>query len=194
MKITKCPKDDRYLVTDAGDIITAKTGKVRKLNPNTHGYLIFSTNVKGKIISHPVHRMVAEAFIPNPNGYTQVNHKNGIKTDNRAENLEWVTPSQNIKHAYDSSLLMPPHMKKVGQYTKSGELIRVYDSISQAARETGCPLSSVSMICSNAYGYKSSHGYVFKYIETSNDYRDASTSSIDTTMETGTTDNGKDIV
>ena len=67
-------------------------------------YLFVRLCISGKPVAYAVHRLVAKTFIPNPEGKPCVNHINGIKADNRVENLEWCTPSENVIHAYKTGL------------------------------------------------------------------------------------------
>jgi hypothetical protein len=75
-------------------------GKILALQKARNGYLLVSLGSKNKHML--VHRLVAEAFLPSPHEKMEVNHKNLIKTDNRATNLEWVTKHENMQHAHDS--------------------------------------------------------------------------------------------
>ena len=77
----------------------AVAGKFIKPRINTTGYPFVTLWADRKMRSFNIHRLLAEAFLPRSPERTQVNHRNGIKTDNRLENLEWATPSENIQHA-----------------------------------------------------------------------------------------------
>jgi hypothetical protein len=93
-----------FLASDCGEIWSESKSSWLKQCPDQRGYLLVNLNKYG---THRVHRLIAMVFIPNVYNKPQVNHINGIKTDNRAINLEWVTNLENAKHAMNNNLM--PH-------------------------------------------------------------------------------------
>lgn len=94
---------DRYILNNGTP--TLYRGRQKTGTNNGLGYLQVKFTINGKTCRKYIHRMVAEAFIPNPNNFTDVNHKDGNKQNNCVDNLEWVSHSQNISHAIQSGLL-----------------------------------------------------------------------------------------
>lgn len=121
-----------------------------------------------------VHRLVIESFIANPENKPQTNHKNGIKTDNKVENLEWVTRSENMIHAYKMGLQTPSKIQKlvtakycIENYSKAvlqlnnkGEIINEYISISEATKQTG--INNISKCCLGKSKFAGNFNWKFK--------------------------------
>lgn len=93
-----------YSITSHGRVWSHRRKKWLKPCIAGKGYLFVTLSVHGDDIDKKVHRLVAEAFIPNPESKPQVNHKNGIKSDCHVSNLEWVTARENLQHACDHGL------------------------------------------------------------------------------------------
>ena len=99
-----------YEISNLGHVRNKRTQKIKRTYLDNDGYekITLISFVNGKqTYRKTIHRLVAEAFLGGPHPNLQVNHKNGIKNDNRLKNLEWVTGSQNVKHAYDSGIRKP---------------------------------------------------------------------------------------
>lgn len=106
-KWTEIKNYPNYVITDDGKVKSKITNKILTGGLNESGYVCFTLkNENGKRIER-AHRLVAETFIKNPKDEKIVNHINGIKTDNRVENLEWCSLLHNVQHAYENGLM--PH-------------------------------------------------------------------------------------
>lgn len=156
------PRDPRIKVSNKGKVISCKRGACYplKVSHNNNGGYQTVHAVHGS--KQSVHRMVAETWIDNPNHYKEVNHINGDKDDNRVDNLEWTTRSQNMRHAYRTGL-----RKAKGTPIRIVEIGEVYESISECARRIGGCQASISNCLA---GKQSTHrGYHFEYVRGQDD-------------------------
>ena len=157
-----------------------KSGTVKLLRqtPSNCGYYKVELYKNGKSKMMYVHRLVATAFIPNPEKKPQVNHIDGNKANNVLSNLEWATSSENQLHAIDHGLRAKspmlgrtgsnnPNCKAILQYDLSGNFIREWSGISVAARALGVYASSIGD-CARGIN-RTANGSIWKYKE-SNEY------------------------
>lgn len=110
----KIPGYTNYYITLDGEIFSLYLGKVLKPDIGNNGYGRVTLYKSGKACRMSNHRIVADACVPNPNRYPQVNHKDGVKMNNKPENLEWCTGRQNKAHAYRIGLQKPTRGEKSG--------------------------------------------------------------------------------
>ena len=131
--------------------------RILKSTNNGKGYLSLILSKNGQKRRFLIHRLVAKAFIPNPNKLLEVNHKNEIKNDNRKENLEWCNAKYNCNYGTRRKKLAKLKSKIVIQI-KEGKIINKFNSVKEAMIETG--INNISACCRNEY--KQSGGYIWK--------------------------------
>ena len=146
---------------------------IPELGSLVYPYVVYYLKKDGKRYYNKAHRLVAKAFIPNPENKKLVNHIDSNPRNNNVENLEWVTHSENSKHAYDnnriditkaifaSSKARRGTGKIVYQYTKEKEPLRQYNSVRIAALATGSDENAISKVCRGVI--KSHNNYFWSY-------------------------------
>jgi hypothetical protein len=165
--------EGHYKIDINGNVYSYKNKKciIKKPEISTTGYLAIPLLKNNKQKMFSVHRLIATIFIPNPENKKCVNHKNGIKTDNRIENLEWCSYSENNLHAFRVLKRNPVGKNKLGilshstkpviQYTMGNNYLNKFAGMHEAERETGVSFKYVSACCLGKQ--KSAKGFIWRF-------------------------------
>lgn len=158
--------EDKYLISNTGKVKSINFNntnecKYLKLR-NEKGYLYVELYKNSKKNKKYVHKLVAEAFIPNPNNLPQINHKDENKENNNTNNLEWCTAYYNSNYGNRNLKVSMNHIRrKVIQYSIDGNKINCFNSIQEASLKTKTCYSSIIRCCKG--DYKQAGGYIWEY-------------------------------
>lgn len=155
-----------------------KTGQISTYTIKDHiskqsfirGYLCVQLSIDKEKKMYKVHRLVSNAFIPTPNKFTQINHKDENKWNNCVENLEWCSPSYNNNYGTRNERISKAQInnstysKKIYQFTLDGEFIKEWESICEAGRN-GYDKKGISDMCNNEKRVKTVNGYLWKFAD-----------------------------
>lgn len=153
-----------YQISNIGQVKRKDTGKILKNNIR-NGYEYVTLCVNGQRKKFYVHRLVAIAFIPNPKSYEQVNHKDGNKSNNKVDNLEWCTQKENLMHAFRTGLNTPT-IENLIRFDRK-PVIRIEDGkwfsgVTEAANQMGVCEAAMSK-CLNKGLSATCCGYHWKF-------------------------------
>ena len=150
---------ERYKRNNAGTQFINE--RLRVLTPDKDGYLKVCLSKDGKRYVRSVHRLVAEAFIPNPDNLPVINHKNEDKQDNKVENLEWCTVRYNTMYGTGRIRTSMKQGKPVEQMDLDGNVIDEFYSMCVAAKITGIPQPNIHKVCNGVR--QTAGGYKWRY-------------------------------
>lgn len=164
--------EGKYQISNLGNVLNSRQKLIKPIVSNT-GYIRIGLRNQGKKL-FSVHRLVAIAFIPNPNNKPHINHIDGIKSNNCVNNLEWVTQSENEIHAHKTGLKPKPQYWKgkfginnyssikVQQMNKLYVVIDTHDSIREASIKCNVNESDIVKVCKGKRN--TAGGYIWRYM------------------------------
>lgn len=156
--------EGKYQVSNMGRLWNVQTQRIFSGSVGQDGYVKTTlTAINGKKKTEKVHRLVALSFLglPEDKNKTQVNHKDENKTNNCLDNLEWMTPLENCNYGTRNQRAGEKHRRMVSQFSMSGEWIATYNSLKDAAAQTGVSYSNISSVASGRRNMAA--GYVWRY-------------------------------
>lgn len=158
--------EGHYLVSDSGHVWSLRRGRELKPKIDRYGYEVVTLSINGKSHYRTIHRLVAQAFVPNPRNLSTVNHINEIKTDNRAVNLEWMSIANNDNHGTRNTRMADTKCRlPVEQILPNGSTIW-YKGAKDASRLTGINRCDIALCCKNIR--KTAGGYKWRYVNENN--------------------------
>ena len=162
---------ENYAVDESGNVFNIKRQKKLAQEIERNGYVSVALWQNGYTKRKKVHRLVAEAYIPNPDGLPCVNHKDENKQNNCVGNLEWCSFQYNNHYGNNKPTVHAINARKrpVCQYTVDGELVSAYESASEAQRKTGIMQQNISKCCLRRKNFRTAGGFVWKFEERNDD-------------------------
>ena len=152
-----------YSVSDTGEVRNDKTGRILKQRSSNEYRRVSLTMGHGQMKNFAVHRLVAEAFIPNPENKDIVNHKDGVRYHNTVKNLEWCTQSENSIHAHQTGLVGFKKKRPVRQFNLDGDWMMDFESATEASRQCDCQQGKITEVCLG--NRKTAGNYQWRYVD-----------------------------
>lgn len=153
-----------YWIYENGQIWSDKKKDFKKLTTTPNGYLKVCLYKNNILYNFLVHRLVAEAFIPNPENKPCINHIDLDKTNNKVENLEWVSYKENNNHSNHNEKMGLSHEKPVIKINKNNKSkIEEYGSIRKAAKSNNIKETNISAVCLRKPHYHTAGGYIWRF-------------------------------
>lgn len=164
-RIKNCKSSNQFTAFDSMIVVKKRIMKLKK-----DRYLrvqLYDKNGDSKYYS--VHKLVGDAFIKNDDKKPIIDHKNNNTYDNRVNNLQWTTYSENARYSYDRGRIKKigkehQSSKLIGQFDLNGNLLATYYGSGEASRSTGIPDVTIRQACRGGYGVKTRKGYIWKYL------------------------------